>query len=106
MNVKLLDYFSEWFATNSALLGACEATVEVSQQLRTDQLGVYADVDFDGGELVGRVTLWATGECELEAVYPSSGNFILFEKHSYDTMEKLDAGLRRFFVVLKRLEGT
>jgi hypothetical protein len=102
MNVELLDYFSEWFAANGDLLNTCNATVSLSNPAGTEKPGLYADVDFDGGELVGRITLWATGECDLEALCPSTGNYIFGENHIFESAGSLDAGLRRFFKSLKR----
>lgn len=75
MNLKLLEYFSEWFTKNRDLLAESNAVVELSvPSVNTDEPGIYADIDFDAGELLGRATLWATGECEMEALYSKTGN--------------------------------
>jgi hypothetical protein len=92
MNVQLLNVFSEWFISNSGLLDTCNATVRVSNPAGAEKPCAYADVDFDGGELVGRITLRATGECDMEALCPSTGNYIFWENHVFESAGTLDAG--------------
>jgi len=85
------------------LLTQCNAVVEVSNpSMGTDKPGIYADIDFDAGELLGRATLWATGECDMEALYSTTGNSIFQEHYTFRSEGELDTGLRQFFLKLKR----
>jgi hypothetical protein len=103
VNPQYLDSFPQWFAINRQLFAECNATFELSQPSpASDKPALYADVDFDDGEVVGRITIWESGECEMEALYSSMGNFIWGENHAFDSIDHLDTALHRFFIAVKR----
>jgi hypothetical protein len=104
MTPQYLDSFPKWFAANKLLLAECNAGVDLSQPSpASGKRSLFADVDFDGGEIIGRITIWESGECEMEAVYPSTGNWIWGESHTFNSIDQLNSGLHRFFIQLKKV---
>ncbi len=106
MNTELLVYFSKWFESNRQLLTECNAVVDLTvPSSETDKPGLYADVNFDNGELFGRVTLWNTGECDMEAISPYA-NLVFWENYVFASEDELDAKLHNFFLSLKKSSKT
>jgi hypothetical protein len=64
-----------------------------------------ANIEFDGGELIGIITLHESGQCEMEALYPASGNWIWGERSVFRSEIELDAALLRFFKQLRKQKG-
>lgn len=63
----MLNEFESWFGKNITLVGNRDWTVTISRTTETtDKPSIRADVD--SSEVLGRATLWASGELETEAV--------------------------------------
>jgi hypothetical protein len=102
----ILEYFSKWFESNSELLAQSSATVELSCSSDLTQTATsIANIDFDGGALIGVITLYESGECEMEAFYAATGNWIWGETYLFDSENELGAAMRRFFIGLRKAEG-
>ncbi len=102
MNIQLLNAFARWFSENQNVLLAAGATAILSTpSTNGDKPGQYADIDVSNGYVIGRITLWASGECDMEALDSTSEQQILW-KHVHIASEcDLDTHLRAYFATLK-----
>ncbi|WAC18897.1 hypothetical protein OVA24_16825 [Luteolibacter sp. SL250] len=62
-------------------------------------------MDFDTAQAVGRVSLWESGECDLEVLDAESGNHLLLEHHEFSTPEEFFETYARVPLLLRKIRG-
>jgi hypothetical protein len=62
-------------------------------------------LDFETDDAIGRVSLWASGECDLEVVDVKTGGYLLLEHHEFKTVEDFFATYTKVPLLLRRLRG-
>jgi hypothetical protein len=68
MHDELLAAFSQWIGEHSNTLTSNQILVELAPVVKqTPKPAQYADFTDSMHRFVGRVTLWSSGECDLEA---------------------------------------
>ena len=74
-----------------AVVAGVDDALEIEREIKatvTDPIGdlgaTAIRVDFDAGEVMGRITLWESGACDVEALsFPSDDNLVLRFAHGF-----------------------
>lgn len=92
----MLNEFEEWFTLNEPLLRDRNVRIQLTRpEVSSDKNSVYVDVDTDSR--MARVTLWDTGECDMEVINPETEETILYEHTVLQSSKELSAALESFF---------
>lgn len=62
-------------------------------------------LDFETDDAIGRVTLWESGECDLEVLDATTGCDLLREHHQFKTTEEFFATYPKVPLLLRKLRG-
>jgi hypothetical protein len=69
----------------------------------TAKSGMY--MDFGTDQAVGRVSLWESGECDLEVLDAESGNHLLLEHHEFTSLEEFFVTYVKVPLLLRKIRG-
>ena len=97
-------YLIHWFNKKriSWLQRGIEATVTLPA-INSDSNSVR--IDFDSRDSIGRITVWESGECDLEILLVSSEETILWKHHQFSDVIVADEILRDFVALLDQSGG-
>jgi len=105
MHNELLEAFSQWIGEHSGSLAGNHIYVELAPVVKqTPKPGRYADfTDSNTRLFVGRVTLWSSGECNLEASAMEDGSDFVgfFEQIVVQKAADLERTLSQYIQRLK-----
>ena len=96
---SILEIFRNWFERHETVLK--ERGVEFSLSDPSIQDGQWVDMDAMGH--IGRITLWGSGECDLEVLERKSGDRLLWENTVLRNLEEMESAFQRFIEKLLQL---
>jgi CheY-like chemotaxis protein len=79
MPIDFLDILRSWFITNQQRFTATPVAITFSRVSETDNPAQYVDIDFLHEFISSRITIWCTGECDIETL--SDKEHLSFWKH-------------------------
>lgn len=94
MKKSLLDHFQEWFSLNDLELRANEICVVLSKPSETNKSAQFAGIDVK--EHMARITLWITGECDMEVLEVETGTQVFWQHREIASSTELNDVLREF----------
>ena len=98
--------FGTFLTPTNAQPDAVVGLAQLSEQvIDSDNPARYADVDFNGGARIGRITVWASGECDLEAIDAHTGEQILWESVVVGSDAALGAEIERYIRTVANVDG-
>lgn len=62
-------------------------------------------LDFETDDAIGRVTLWESGECDMEVLDAATGGDLLREHHEFKTTEEFFATYPKVPLLLRKMRG-
>jgi hypothetical protein len=62
-------------------------------------------LDFETDAAIGRVTLWESGECDMEVLDATTGGDLLREHHEFKTTEEFFATYPKVPLLLRKMRG-
>lgn len=62
-------------------------------------------LDFETDDAIGRVTLWESGECDMEVLDATTGGDLLREHHDFKTTEEFHATYPKVPLLLRKIRG-
>ena len=62
-------------------------------------------LDFETTEAIGRVTIWESGECDMEVVDATTGEDLLREHHFFDSTDEFHSTYPKVPLLLRRILG-
>jgi len=87
----MLEYFEKWFLS----LQNVNFVFSFKKFTDSPKPGFY--IDIDGKNTIARITLWHTGECELEILDVETEKTIMCDHKDLDESSDLDLELKKFF---------
>ena len=70
-----IEYLPSWLNINKSVLTDLKIAHTITQgSVKTDKNGTRADFDTDSQ--IGRITLWETGECDMEILDVETGDTV------------------------------
>jgi hypothetical protein len=98
----MLSEFQDWFAVNESQLKAACISFEIVYpfpDFDIDKYSIYVDIDTD--TTIARITIWETGECDLEALEVESAERLFpYQHYILENYQQLDTALKKFFLLL------
>ena len=65
----------------------------------TNKSAMY--LDFESKTQLGRITVWVSGECEMEVLDKSNGESVFIESHHYKSEEEFFEGYPKLVVFMR-----
>ncbi len=96
----VIDAFDEWIVTNSDDFKRRGLQYEVTKS-PLDISKPSVRVDFDNDKYLSRITVWATGECKMEAIEAETEQTVL---DKYVTIESNSDFEQYFSELLKKID--
>ncbi|MEO6473605.1 hypothetical protein [Luteolibacter sp.] len=62
-------------------------------------------LDFETDDAIGRVTLWESGECDMEVLDATTGGDLLREHYEFKTTEEFFATYPKVPLLLRKMRG-
>ena len=62
-------------------------------------------LDFETVDAIGRITLWESGECDMEVLDATTGRDLLREHHDFKTTEEFHATYPKVPLLLRKIRG-
>jgi hypothetical protein len=62
-------------------------------------------LDFETVDAIGRVTLWESGECDMEVLDATTGGDLLREHHDFKTTKEFHATYPKVPLLLRKIRG-
>lgn len=92
----IIDKFEEWLRFNEPQLKDKNIRIEITRpEVSSNKESAYVDIDTDS--LIARVTLWDTGECDMEIIDPETDETTLYRHVIFQSTEGMSSGLKTFF---------
>jgi hypothetical protein len=84
----VFEWLKDWFEDNGQLFEKRGITFSFSKlQIETDKPGQY--VDIYSQKQLARVSLWETGECDLEIIDDKTGAYVSWENRTIESKDEL-----------------
>lgn len=102
--MDMITTFRTWYDRNcSNLQRLFEETEfrEASPEIKVDKSS--ARIDFSNKKVLGRLSVWDTGECDLDILKVDTGESLIYEYRKSANMDELESNLNSLFDELKRL---
>jgi len=96
-----LDWAKCWLASNKDLLSRRNLTVKDCHETPADAEKPAIVIDIDSADKMGRMTLWSTGECDVETLVIDSGETVLWQNLLCKNEQDVNTVFRRLIEQLK-----
>ena len=102
---NMLNTFKDWYDKNRSELKSLFDDIEIksSPTVRTSMDKASSWIEFSNNIILGNLTVWDTGECDLVIISPNSGEQLLFEYRESSNTKELENNLDSLVEKTKRL---